>query len=408
MLPNPVLIVVIPAFNEISLLPVLNSLKEAAQESVPSEIIIIFNASAESPKEIKNRNESAYEEVIEWKTKASSNYSQIRVELFQELNPKKAGVGLARKIGMDLAVEKFNNSEYNGVIACLDADCLVDKNYIREIHHFFSSKPEIQGCSINFEHRFDEDDKTLKEAIIQYEIHLRYYRMALKLCDYPYAFHTIGSCMAVTCDAYSRSKGMNTRRAGEDFYFLQKIFSQYPFGELNSTTVYPLGRLSDRVPFGTGAALSEWKGSKKNALLTHQFDAFLELRFFLTQLHHLNSFEEWKEYFDFTSFPTMVHAFLFKEGFLSDFSNIMANTKSKGQLLPKFYRWFNNFKILKCLNYLRDAKFAQKEVLVEAAKLLDEMGYDCPSSSLDMLELFRNLDKLPNITRSLKHKSIIN
>jgi hypothetical protein len=393
---NPELIVVIPAFNEVSLLPVLDSLKDASSESISTQIIVIFNAAENSPEEIKKRNQAAYEEVIQWKSKSSSDFFQIHPELYQELNPKKAGVGLGRKLGMDLAANKFRDSGYNGIIVCLDADCLVEKNYFTEIHHFFKSNPKIQGCNIKFEHRFEEGDGNLQEAIIQYEIHLRYYRMALILCDYPYAFHTVGSCMAVTRDAYIKSKGMNTKKAGEDFYFLQKIFSQYEFGEINSTTVYPLGRLSDRVPFGTGAALSKWKESNTNTILTYQFDAFMELRDFLKKLHQLDSFEEWTEFFDFESKTSIIHKFLIEEGFPSDFINIVANTRNKDQLRPKFYRWFNNFKILKCLNYLRDVKYPQRGILTEAEKMLDELGHNSQLSSLDMLKLFRNLDILPD------------
>ncbi len=392
---NPLLIVVIPAFNELSLLPVLNSLKDASLKNISTQVIVVFNSAENSSQEIKNRNKNAHQEVIQWKSRVENDFFQVRPELYQELNEKKAGVGLARKLGMDLAANIFSDSGYNGVIVCLDADCLVDENYFLEIHKFFKLNPKIQGCNIKFEHRFVDGDRHLQEAIIQYELHLRYYRMALKLCDYPYAFHTVGSCMAVTRDAYIGSKGMNTKKAGEDFYFLQKIFSQFAFGEINSTTVYPLGRLSDRVPFGTGAALSKWKESNTNVILTYQFAAFLELKMFFKKLHQLGSFEEWREFFDFKSNTGLIHQFLKEEGFLSDISNIMANTKSKDQLSPKFYRWFNNFKILKCLNYLRDVNYPQSGVLIEAEKMLVELGLNSQLSSLDMLKLFRNLDELP-------------
>ena len=62
-----------------------------------------------------------------------------------------------------------------------------------------------------------------QRAIDRYELFLRHYVLGLKLAGSPYAFHTVGSAMACTADAYVRRGGMNTRAAGEDFYFLQHL-----------------------------------------------------------------------------------------------------------------------------------------------------------------------------------------
>ena len=72
---------------------------------------------------------------------------------------------------------------------------------------------------------------------------------------FPFAFHTIGSSMAVRASSYMRQGGMNKRKAGEDFYFQQKIIPLCGFTECNSTVVYPSPRPSYRVPFGTGRAM---------------------------------------------------------------------------------------------------------------------------------------------------------
>ena len=66
------------------------------------------------------------------------------------------------------------------------------------------------------------DDNSYK-AVWLYELHLRYYKQALQFTGFPYYYHTIGSAFAVNAEVYCKQGGMNRQKAGEDFYFLQKI-----------------------------------------------------------------------------------------------------------------------------------------------------------------------------------------
>ena len=63
--------------------------------------------------------------------------------------------------------------------------------------------------------------------------------------------------MAVRAHAYARQGGMNRRQAGEDFYFMQKLVDGEQVENIAEATVFPSARLSHRVPFGTGKALSD-------------------------------------------------------------------------------------------------------------------------------------------------------
>ncbi len=99
------------------------------------------------------------------------------------------GVGLARKIGMDEAVYRFNllNNE-NGVIVALDADTLCAENYLVEIENHFNKFPGTEGCSIYFEHplKGNDFDSKVYETICQYELSLRYYKQGLKWAGLPF------------------------------------------------------------------------------------------------------------------------------------------------------------------------------------------------------------------------------
>ncbi len=75
---------------------------------------------------------------------------------------------------------------------------------------------------------------------------------------------------------------MNRRKAGEDFYFLHKIIPLGEFREVNTTCVIPSSRESDRVPFGTGAAMRKYVASNESTLLTYAPECFYDLKMFFS------------------------------------------------------------------------------------------------------------------------------
>ncbi len=128
----------------------------------------------------------------------------------------------------------------------------------------------------------DDFPEDIYRYITLYELHLRYYIQGLRYSGFPYAFHTVGSAIAVKAFQYVKAGGMNRRQAGEDFYFVQKLVPLGGYFALNSTTVYPSPRESFRVPFGTGAAISRLMNNPGEEFLTYNFEAFRELRSLFT------------------------------------------------------------------------------------------------------------------------------
>ena len=386
--------IVIPSYNEVSVLPTLESVRQSSSPDFPVLVYVVVNGPSNAPENIRIRNQKAFDEIEIWKSLNETQYFQIKVRLFSELDPSKAGVGLARKIGMDEAANDFRKHGVNGVIANLDADCFVSGNYISQVATFFKINPEVSGCSIYFEHRLDNDNRDLHDAIKQYEIHLRYYKQCISYIGMPHAYHTVGSSMAVRSDIYLKSGGMNTRKAGEDFYFLQKIFSQYNFGELNTTIVYPLGRVSNRVPFGTGAAMNKFLQGDKQELQTYSLASFDLIRLFLMDLFAMEIKEQWRDFFVNESQHSELRKYLEEEGFFKALDGLIDNSKDIYQLKNQFFRFFNNFRLLKCLNYLRDNKFPDSPVLIEANLLLKALCKKEGRGLDETLDIYRNLDKL--------------
>lgn len=276
---------------------------------------------------------------------------------------KHFGAGLARKMLMDEAVARFNkNGNPEGIILSLDADATVESNYIRAINEHFSIYPQTSGCSIQFKHPSEGDEfpEEVYTAIQNYEIHLRYYLQALRFTGYPYAFHTIGSCFAVKAGVYCRNGGMSKRKAGEDFYFIQKVAMQGNYSECNSTTVYPSPRPSNRVPFGTGPEISRQLKNPGLPYLTFAPELFGHLRVFYSGAAKLYSESDEK------SFVKNLHphllTFLELNTFAQQLSEIRGNVASEHSFYQRFLRKFNMFWILKYLHYAEEQGVEKVEV----------------------------------------------
>ena len=139
-----------------------------------------------------------------------------------EIPDRDGGVGTARKIGMDAALRILDaRAAGGGVICCLDADTLVEENYLSAFRSYFAGTGDPAAVSA-YAHQ-KPDDPLLLAAICCYEIFLRSYVIGLSYAGSPYAFHSIGSTMACTADGYTGVRGMNRRRAAEDFHFLNKL-----------------------------------------------------------------------------------------------------------------------------------------------------------------------------------------
>jgi hypothetical protein len=269
------------------------------------------------------------------------------------LSEKDGGVGLARKIGMDAALNILDfSSKYKKIILSTDADCTLEPNYLTEVINHFN-KRDLSAAVVNFSHDVSGND-ILTEAIICYEIFLRYYVLGLKYAGSPYAFHTIGSTMVCDYESYIKVEGMNKRKAAEDFYFLEKLAKNVKIETITSTSVYPSKRGSWRVPFGTGQRINRFLSKIQNEYTLYDPGSFTVLKEWLevfnspgkTEIgYYLNSAKE--------IHPELVR-FLFFQNFEPDMTNILKNSKTEEQLSIQKSRWFDGFLTLKFIHHLRD------------------------------------------------------
>jgi hypothetical protein len=349
-------IVIIPSYCEPDLEKTLNSLLDCEPTNFVTEIIIVLNCSIED----KEADKFHQKQKKELEQKFSKHHAlHFHFIMVNDLPPKHAGVGLARKIGMDEAIRRFEQINYDGLLVCFDGDCTMNKNYLVELEKYASVSETYNTLCLHFEHDIEnEKDEALKQGIIYYELFLRYYKEALAYCNFPYAFHTIGSSMAAKASVFCKAGGMNKRKAGEDFYFLNKIFHYGKVIELNSAVVYPSARISTRVPFGTGRAQQNFIEKKKESFKTYSFKIFEDLKLlFESDLY------DWHGGSD--TFPEAIKQFLKENNFERKLKEIKNNTTSKQQFQKRFFDWFDGFMLLKFVHFARDNYYPNNFILEE-------------------------------------------
>jgi hypothetical protein len=396
---NTCIIVVIPAYNEPGICKVLDSLSLCYEPDCKTEVIIIVNAPENASLESIENNKLTLQNIESWKRINTDCFFRLFSFMASNKEISGWGVGLARKTGMDEAVRRFNSiNKPEGIILNLDADCLVEKNYIKSVYNEFLKKKERSACSVYFEHPLSGDDfpPDIYRYITLYELHLRYYYQALAFCRFPYVFHTVGSAVAVKADAYVKAGGMNRRQAGEDFYFIQKLLPAGGYFNLNTTTVYPSPRPSFRVPFGTGASIEKLKGEESTMLYSYNLHAFIELRTLFSDIEKIFECAPERLIEFYMSLPEGVKAFTGQQDWVTKMLEIKNNTSGLTSFTKRFFEWFNMFRIVKYLNYVHQGIFNKRPVNISASELLERM--DVNINSEDPYELLLHYRKLEKAT----------
>ena len=345
---NPLeVVVVIPAYNETSLIRALKSL-DSCTHNEHTLVIVIINESENERTSISTTNDKALEEIYQ-------TTFDIPILVKKLVLPeKKAGVGLARKIGMDEAVKIFEGQGTDGVIVCFDADCTCELNYLQEIKAFYQDHSMNVGL-VHYEHDLRGENY---DAIVNYELYLRYYVNALRWAGFPFALQTLGSCITVRSKAYQKQGGMNTRKAGEDFYFIHKMTPLGGIGEINGTFISPSDRVSDRVPFGTGHAVQKFLDQTTEGYEVYNPMIFVELKQFIKLSKDLYLCDSSKE----IGYSAKCIHFMESEGFENEFIKIKEHSANHTGFEKRFYQWFDGFRVLKFVHFMRDHYFQNIDI----------------------------------------------
>lgn len=369
------LIITIPCYNEPDIGTTVQSLIACYETVKPIEILILINAYTHSSEEILSVNRQSYRLLQQMAAQYNTDRFKIIPLYTDSIEYKYPGVGIPRKIVMDEAVRRFASiSNEQGVIVSLDADCIVEKNYLRAIEDAFADE-DVCVATIEFHHPVEHlsEDNPLRKVMEQYELYLRYYRTCLEYCGYPYPYYTIGSAMAFRMSSYTKTGGMGKQAAGEDFYFLQKVFPLGKAVHIANTRVYPAARYSDRAPFGTGPALKKMAEEGKMAKMTYSFESFQTLKQLFDLIDHwfLSGFLVQED--ALACLPAYLKDFLIEDNFLPRISEIRANASHLQSFRKRFFNYFNAFKIVKYLNFVHPARLPLKSLNGEFRLLESEL-----------------------------------
>lgn len=363
--PDTGMFVMIPCFREPNILLTLESLRQCDLAGGTTEVFVIINEPEVCDKTISEFNNQTYHSVKLWMAQHSCEGLRFFTSPPVRLPKKWAGVGMARKRGMDEGLWRFNQlNRKNGIIVSLDADTLVDVNYLTSIGRHFAQNPAHAGATIAFSHQLDGIGEKQRIGILLYEKYMKYYKQALTFAGYPNSLFTIGSAFAVTADAYMKRGGMTRRKAGEDFYFLQTLPQVGKVGEITDTEVHPSARSSDRVPFGTGPAMGSWMSDQTDLRYTYNLQAFHDLKIMFSRFSSLyrispSDYDQMLE-----ELPLPVAHFLKADNFFREMNDLSGNCATPEMFADRFFHLFNAFRILKFIHFSH-REFYEKRLLDE-------------------------------------------
>ncbi len=250
------------------------------------------------------------------------------------------GVGLARKIGTDLAVKMYAAQQIKSPwIRQTDADATLDTKY-------FKTSMPAEGAVV-YQHKHQTTDPKISTAIALYDAHMSYYVSALKAQGSHYAFPTLGSTIAIHADTYAQVRGYPKRNAGEDFHLLNKVAKTKSVHYSHHSTVVLEARISDRVPFGTGPSIRNIleileDDSLGIGYLSYDFRVFRLLGTALKQLAQLARTP--------TTIKPIISGFLDELGFAKVVKVLHTKYHSVDQRQEILKQWFDGLKTLRFIH----------------------------------------------------------
>ncbi|MCP4895989.1 MAG: hypothetical protein GY906_03355 [bacterium] len=289
-----------------------------------------------------------------------------------EIGPE-MGVGEARRIGLDRGLAILTaNSVDKGLLFCLDADTIVEDDYLREVRGHFDAAGRWSAV-VGYAHCLPANPSR-RAAIVRYEIFLRYHELGLRSAGSPYAYPTIGSTIVTRCDAYVACGGMNRRQAGEDFYFLQQLAKTGGVSRVDSTTVHPSARSSDRVPFGTGASIGRHLSGEADGSTTYHPESYRILCDWLNLICCGLENDAADLLHGADEISSRLGEFLRLRRFDDIWPRLQRNAPHSEGLEAQFHRWFDGFKTLKLIHYLRDHQLPLAPLSESAFEILERFG----------------------------------
>ncbi len=287
--------------------------------------------------------------------------------------PKKQGVGLARKIGADIALSLIDSGHITHPwIYTSDADAHLPSNYFTALNEDISVSSKTQSAAAIYPFKHRCDDTPVGQATRLYEQRMYQYVDGLRSAGSPYAFQTIGSAIAVSAKHYAQVRGFPKRSGGEDFYLLNKLAKTGTINKLQGPEIIIEARQSDRVPFGTGPAISKLLHEKniQQAKVFYHPQIFVELKIWLEAIDI-----SWTNSLCELSLSTSTLKALQSLGAVQAIEAARKVSTSVQNYNKHIHTWFDAFKTLKFIHHLQEQNYPSlntstlKEISTSSVKM---------------------------------------
>ena len=180
---------------------------------------------------------------------------------------------------------------------------------------------------------------------------------------------------------------MPQRQAGEDFYFLDKLSKIRPLARLSGDPVVLRSRLSDRVPFGTGAATNKLLKEPTLELYSPRcFEVVREVNRALVALAQTgkpskdSEPEAGSQSLDsiWDGLGEHPRAFLMAQGAREAWRRIGQQAPNSESYLRRLREWFDGFRTLKLIHHVRDngSSNLSMPIAIEQAPFMDPVPDD--------------------------------
>jgi len=286
-------------------------------------------------------------ENLSWRKASPSGPTFLLVDRCSKiLIPKQQGVGLARKIGCDIALKLANESVLTtDWVHTTDADAYLPESYF--------DIPYSDCAAMIYAHRYRAAEDALFQATQIYDARMQDYRVQLEKAGSSYAYNPTGSLLALNLVRYAQARGFPKRAGGEDFYLLNKLQKLGGVKSIDSPEIALECRQSNRVPFGTGPAVSKLMRSaspENDAIFYHP--ACFEIFSNGWQCIRSTSPTNWSVS---ENMPKEFFSALEQIGIQSALKHLTPfYEKDRPQYQYQLSFWFDAFRTLKTVHYLRD------------------------------------------------------
>ena len=340
--------IVIPCYNEFDyIFQTLESIDKQNQNILNKTLVIIVINN--SQKDSCLDNNKTYQKLILQKY----NFNFIAIDCFSQkyaIPEKLSGVGYARKVGLDFSLKYISSNQ--SILCCLDADTLISNDYLDIIKQCFEKK--INAAVINFKHQKSKKP-IIEKGIRKYEKLIKNIAKKIESTGSPYGYVSMGSTIVCNVKAYIACGGMNTKKATEDFYFLQSLAKYTKINKINNVLVFPSSRDENRVYLGTGFRMNEFLKNKSFKNLEFSDQSYIEIKKIINTVNKYwnNDYNFiYKELNKILDYKTL--QFLNEQNFEKVWIRFKQNAKNKKQFILFFHQWFDGFSVMKLLKKLNN------------------------------------------------------